>query len=445
MSIMSDNRSNDASPEGDIDEIAIDRKVWWHIIPFVVILYVICILDRVNIGYAALTMNADLGIDPAFFGFLSGIFFISYVIFEVPSNQFLVRTGARIWLTRIMISWGIITVLIAFVQTPVELAILRFLLGAAEAGFTPGIMLYLTFWFRKNRIAQALSVFFVAIPLAMVVASPVSTFILSHAAWSGLAAWRWLFVLEGVPAILFGGAILFYLQDSPKDASWLGGRERTWLASRLDESRVQKETPRSIPFRHLVATPGLLLLCASGFLVGLFLTSLLFWIPQIVNSSGLSRSFTDTGLLVMIPYALSAGVMYIWSRRSDRLSERRWHVAIPFTAAAIFLILLSVPHTSLAGFLLLSGAIAACYASYAPFFVLTLESFSPGLRASGVALVNTIASVGAFAGPVLLGLAGGTISSTGTIVLFFLLGIAIIACAIMLVRKDLVVKIRGRS
>ena len=438
---MSNDNCEGTLPGDDIDETVLDRKVWWHIIPFVVTLLVICILDRVNIGYAALTMNADLGIDPALFGFISGIFFISYVLFEVPSNQFLVRTGARIWLFRIMISWGIITVLIAFVQTPVQLAILRFLLGAAEAGFTPGIMLYLTFWFRKNRISQALSVFLIAIPLAMVIASPVSAFILSHAAWAGLSSWRWLFVLEGIPAIIFGAAILVYLQDSPKQASWLSGREQSWLVSRLEEAQVQNETPRAIPFRDLLATPGILLLCSCGFLVGLFLTSLLFWIPQIVNSSGLSRSFADTGLLVMIPYALSVGVMYLWACRSDRLGERRWHVAVSLTVAAIFLILLSVPHDALTGFILLSGAIAAAYAAYAPFFVLTLETFPPGLRASGVAMVNAIASIGSFAGPVLLGLAGGNIGNPGTIILFLLLGIAIIACAVMLVQSDLAARI----
>jgi len=434
MPDLSASPSGGTLPVRDIDEAAVDRKVWWRIIPFVVILLVICILDRVNIGYAALTMNADLGIDPVFFGFLSGIFFVSYVIFEVPSNQFLVRTGARIWLSRIMISWGVVTLLVAVVQTPVQLAILRFLLGAAEAGFTPGIMLYLTFWFRKNRISQALSVFFIAIPLAMVIASPVSAFILSHVAWAGLASWRWLFVLEGVPAIIFGGAILFWLQDSPDNASWLSGPERSWLTSRLDEARVQKETPCSIPFRQLVTTPGIVLLCSCSFLVGLFLTSLLFWIPQIVNSSGLSRSIMDTGYFVMIPYALSVGVMYLWSRRSDRLGERRWHVAVPLSVAAVFLILLAVPAGPLIGFMLLSGAIAASYAAYAPFFVLILESFPPGLRASGVALVNAIASVGSFAGPVLLGLTGGKTGNPGTTVLFLLLGIAIIACAVLLVR-----------
>jgi MFS transporter, ACS family, tartrate transporter len=435
--ITSGNDAFEKAPSGgDIDEKALDRKVWWRIIPFVVILFVISILDRVNVGYAALTMNADLGIDPAFFGFISGIFFVSYVIFEVPSNQLLVRTGARIWLTRIMVSWGIITVLIAFVQTPVQLAVLRFFLGAAEAGFSPGIMLYLTFWFGKNRISQALSVFFIAIPLAMVIASPVSAIILSHTAWAGLASWRWLFVLEGIPAIIFGGAILIYLQDSPQEATWLSGSERSRLSSRLDGERVQKETPQKIPLRQLVTTPGVGLLCLTSFLVGLFLTSLLFWMPQIVNASGLSRSLSETGLLVMVPYAISAGAMYLWSRHSDRLGERRWHVAVPLTMAAVFLILLSIPAPPLLGFILLSGAIAASYAAYAPFFVLVLESFSPGLRASGVALVNAIASVGSFAGPVLLGLAGGNIGNPGTVALFAVLGIAIIACAALLIRKD---------
>ena len=218
MPAPSDDGCEGTLPCGNIDETALDRKVWWYII-----LLVICILDRVNISYAARTMNADLGIDPAFFGFISGIFFISYVVFEVPSNQVLVRTGARIWLCRIMISWWIITILIALVQTPVQRTILRFLLGATEAGFTSGIMLYLTVWFRKNRISQALSVFFVAIPLAMVIASPVSSFIISHAAWADIASWRWLLVLEGVPAILFGLVLLWYLKNSPNNAAWLSG------------------------------------------------------------------------------------------------------------------------------------------------------------------------------------------------------------------------------
>jgi ACS family tartrate transporter-like MFS transporter len=276
----------------------------------------------------------------------------------------------------------------------------------------------------------------------MVIASPVSTFILSHATWAGLASWRWLFLLEGIPAIIFGALILACLQDSPKDAIWLNERERSWLLSRLDEARVKTDTPRAIPFRQLVTTPGVLLLCTSGFIVGLFLTSLLFWIPQIVSSSGLSGSLEETGFLVMVPYALSVIVMYLWSRRSDRMGERRWHIAIPFLSAAIFLVLLALPLTPLARILLLTGAIASCYAAYAPFFVLTMESFSPGVRASGVALVNAVASIGSFTGPVLLGLVGGNISSPGTAVLFLVLGIAITLCAVLLVRNNAGVRVK---
>lgn len=420
---------------GDTDDTALGRTIWWRLVPFLVILYVIAIIDRVNIGYAALTMNADLGIGPQAFGFISGIFFLSYVICEVPSNQFLVRTGSRIWLTRIMVCWGFITLLMAFVRTPAELAILRFLLGAAEAGLTPGIMLYLTFWFPKNRLSRAIAVFSIAIPLAMVIASPISTLILTHATWAGLAPWRWLFVIEGIPAIIFGALILVFLPDSPRDAAWLSGPQRARLMTELGVDRVKNETPRAIPFSQIGKTPGVLLFCISSFLVGLFLTSLLFWIPKIVDSSGLSGSLFQTGLLVMIPYALSAVAMYVWACHSDRSDERRWHIAGPFLAAAGFLVLLALPTGPLAGFLLLTGAITACHMTFAPFFALTLESFAPGTRPAGVAFVNAIASTGSFTGPVILGLAGGDLASPAISALFLLLGIAIGACAILIIRS----------
>jgi ACS family tartrate transporter-like MFS transporter len=414
---------------------AMDRKIWWRIIPFVVLLYVISILDRVNIGYAALTMNADLGIDPYAFGLISGIFFVSYVIFEVPSNQFLARTGARLWLFRIMVSWGIIAILMAVVQTPFQLGILRFLLGAAEAGFAPGLILYLSFWFRKEGISRALAVFFMAIPLTMVIASPLSTYILSSISWLGVAGWRWLFILEGVPAIILGCAILVVLPDLPDRAAWLSLEEKAWLAERLEGAQVSKESAGPVPFRQLVATPTVPLLCAGAFLVGLFLTGLLFWIPQIIQASGLSRSLTETGLLVMIPYGISAVGMYYWSRHSDRQGERVWHVVVPWIAAAVLLIVLSVPLAAGISYILLTGAIVACYACYAPFFVITVENFPPSLRASGTALVNTVASVGAFLGPVLFGLTGGKIGGSLSLFLFPALGLALIACAVFFIRK----------
>ena len=420
----------------DIDIPALDRKLWWRIIPFALVLYVISILDRVNIGYAALSMNADLGIDPFLFGLVSGIFFVSYVLFEVPSNQILARTGARIWLFRIMISWGIIAVLMAFVRTPLELCILRFLLGAAEASFAPGLILYLSFWFRKETLAKALCVFFMGIPLAMLIASPVSAFILSHVAWLGMAGWRWLFVLEGLPALVFGCAILVCLPELPETAAWLSARERSWLAAHLEGKRVHDQTPKKIPFRGLAAVSGMFLLCTASALVGMFLTGLLFWLPQIVRSSGLSGSIEQTGFLVMIPYGLSVVVMYAWSRHSDTTGERHIHVAIPFVFAAVFLVAFAFLHGSAGpAFVILSGAIAAGYAAYAPFFALTLDHFPPALRASGTALVNTIASAGSFFGPVIFGLAGGTLSGPLSVLLFFLLGIALFLCAVMLTKE----------
>ena len=215
-----------------------------------------------------------------------------------------------------MVSWGIITVMMSLARTPLELGILRFLLGAAEAGFSPGLILYLSFWFRKDGITKALAVFFTAIPLAMVIASPVSVFILSHASWMDIAGWRWLFVLEGLPAILFGFLILVVLPDLPEKAPWLTSDERAWLSSRLEGPQVCAGTEVSLPLRELAATPRVPLLCASSFLVGLFLTGLLFWMPQIIQNSGISRSFSDTALLVMLPYGISVLAMYLWSRHS---------------------------------------------------------------------------------------------------------------------------------
>jgi MFS transporter, ACS family, tartrate transporter len=428
---MDANDTSEIPTPGTIDVRALDRKIWWRIIPFAIILYVISILDRVNIGYAALTMNADLGIDPYLFGIISGIFFVSYIIFQVPSSQLLTKTGARIWLFLIMVSWGIITVLMSLAQTPLELGILRFLLGAAEAGFSPGLILYLSFWFRRDGLTKALAVFFTAIPLAMVIASPVSAIILSNASWMGLASWRWLFVLEGVPAILFGFLILIVLPDLPEKASWLTGDERTWLSARLEGPRVCAETRVSLPLRELAATPLVPLLCVSSFLVGLFLTGLLFWIPQIIQNSGMSRSFSDTALLVMLPYGISVIAMYGWSRHSDRQGERLRHVAVPAAIAAVFLVVLSISPGMVAGFFMLSGAIVACYMAYAPFSALTVETFPPALRACGIALVTTVASVGSILGPVLIGLGGGQMGGPLTAAL----GIALGGCALLLIRS----------
>jgi MFS family permease len=233
-----------------------------------------------------------------------------------------------------------------------------------------------------------------------------------------------------------------YLQDSPKTASWLKPEERAHLASHLDEEQVRADTKKVIPLKALIRTPGTFLLCASSFLVGLFLTAILFWMPQIASSSGLTGTIAGTSNLVVIPYAISASAMYLWSWNSDRTGEFARHVAAALGVAAIFLLLLPAIHSPGAGFIILSSAMAACYAGYAPFFALVMENFTPGLRASGVALVNAIASCGSAAGPMVLGLAGGRIDSPGSALLEILLGAGIAACAILMVRDEIAAAFR---
>ena len=233
------------------------RKVTWRLIPFLFVLYVIAYLDRVNFGYAALGMNSALGISVEVFGFLSGIFFIGYLLFEIPSNIILERIGARVWIARIMITWGIVEVVTAFATNATELAVLRFLLGVAEAGFFPGLILYLTGWFRKRDLAKAVALFMTALAVSNIVGAPISTWILDHVIWLGLAGWRWLFILEGIPAVLLGIAAWLYLTDRPGEAAWLSGNEKTWLETELgQEDRLRRQQGAMTGIRPVLVSAG---------------------------------------------------------------------------------------------------------------------------------------------------------------------------------------------
>lgn len=214
------------------------KKTMVRILPFILVLYIVAFLDRVNMGYAALEMNAELALSAEMFGLLSGFFYISYCLFEVPSNMILQKVGAKFWIARIMITWGIIVILTGFVQSAVHLYILRFLLGVAEAGFTPGIILYLTYWFRARERGKATAAFFVALPLAALVGAPLSTWIIDKIAWGGLSGWRWMFILEGLPAVMLGIIVLFYLTNRPAHAKWLTNEEKTWLEGELETERI---------------------------------------------------------------------------------------------------------------------------------------------------------------------------------------------------------------
>jgi ACS family tartrate transporter-like MFS transporter len=376
------------------------RKVAWRLIPFMGLLYFVAFLDRVNIGFAALTMNEDLGLSPRMFGFASGIFFIGYVLFEVPSNIIMERVGARLWIARIMISWGLLSAGTAFVTTPMSLYVLRFLLGVAEAGFFPGMILYLTYWFPATYRARILSAFMVALPISSVIGSPVSTAMLSLEA-RGLHGWQWMFLLEGIPAVLCGIAVLVFLRDGPAKAPWLTTQERTWLQNELTREQPHGTSSHSSIAALREPRVWFLGFIYFGMLVGLY--GFGFWLPQIVKGLGTLSNF-EVGLAAALPYAAAALTMYLWGRHSDRTGERTWHVALPAFVGALGLAASAQwgdsPMLSLAA---LSLSAMGVYAALPVFWTLPTSMLSGTAAAAGIALVNSIGNTGGFLGPTLVG------------------------------------------
>jgi D-galactonate transporter len=377
------------------------RKVAWRLVPFMGLLYLLAFLDRVNIGFAALTMNADLGLTPRMFGLASGIFFLGYVLFEVPSNVMLERFGARLWIARITISWGLLSAATAFVAAPMHLYVLRFLLGVAEAGFFPGMILYLTYWFPAPYRARILSAFMVALPVSSVIGGPLSTAILTVDT-AGLRGWQWMFLIEGVPAVLFGIAVLFVLRDRPSRAAWLAEDERQWLEEELESERSQHSAQQRRLMQAL-RNPRVwaLGLVYFGMVVGLYAFN--FWLPQMVQALG-RLSTSQVGLAVAVPYAIAAVVMMLWGRRSDRKADRTWHIAMPaFVAAAALGASAQLTDSPLLGAVMLSVGAICIYAALPVFWTLPTSMLAGSAAAAGIALINSIGNVGGFLGPTLVG------------------------------------------
>lgn len=375
------------------------RKVAWRLIPFMGLLYFVAFLDRVNIGFAALTMNADLGLTQSMFGLASGIFFIGYVLFEVPSNIIMERVGARLWIARIMLTWGLLSAGTAFVSSPNQLYVLRFLLGVAEAGFFPGMILYLTYWFPAAWRGRILGAFMVALPLSNVVGSPVSTSILSLQAY-GLDGWQWMFLLEGMPALLCGFAVLVFLRDGPKKAAWLTSEEREWLLGELARERSTLNAHSSLA---ALREPRVwfLGLVYFGMVTGLY--GFGFWLPQIVKGFG-DLSNLEVGFVSAIPYAVGALTMYLWGRHSDRTGERTWHVALPtFVGAAGLLLSAYWGGTPVLALAALCLTAMGCYPALPVYWTLPTSMLAGSAAAAGIALANSIGNTGGFIGPALVG------------------------------------------
>ncbi|MEW6768357.1 MAG: MFS transporter [Pseudomonadota bacterium] len=377
------------------------RKVALRIVPFVMLLYFIAYIDRVNIGFAALTMNKDLGLSPAVFGFGAGIFFWGYFLFEVPSNIILEKVGARLWIARVMITWGLISGAMAFIWDTNSFYVARFLLGAAEAGFFPGIILYLSYWFPARRRAAMTSLFMAAVPISVIIGSPLSSALLELHGLAGLKGWQWMFLLEAMPAVIFGFVVLFYMTDKPEDAKWLAADERDWLVKTMNAERAGLSSVSHVSIWRGLADIRVLALALVYFGTSAGLYTLGIWAPQIIKGFGLSN--LEVGFLNAVPPTIAVIAMYLWSWHSDAQNERTWHVVIMCLIAAAGLCLAGVSTTVVAVVAALSLVNIGISAAKPPLWSMpTLFLVGPA-AATGIATINSIGNLGGFVGPAMIG------------------------------------------
>ena len=401
-----------APPKSSITSASVEqrtmRKVYMRLLPFTFALYLICYLDRANIGFAALTMNRDLGFSSYIYGLGAGAFFWGYFILEVPSNLILERVGARRWIARIMISWGIVSGCFAFVEGPVSFFTLRFLLGLAEAGFFPGMILYFTYWFPPYHRARVIAGFMAAIPVAIGLGAPVSTALLGLNGVFGLAGWKWLFLAEALPAVLLGISVLFYLTDRPEVATWLAPDERQWLSAVMVEERRRVQTEshvsvwRSLIDRRVLAL-GLIHFAQAGVSV-----SMAVFVAQMIKQLGLTNM--QTGWVTSIPFICGTVGILVWGHISDRMNERKWNLTwscVCMTVGLAAAAALQGSYWSVAG---LSVAMVGLYAGNAHLFPIPSMFLTGAAAASGIAWVN---SLGILAGGITSPVIGWLKDSTG--------------------------------
>ncbi len=361
------------------------------------------LLDRFNIGFAALTMNKELAISSQQFGLLFGIFFFGYFLFEIPSNLLLHKIGARIWIARLLITWGAVAALTGFVHSVHQLYLVRFLLGLAEAGYFPGMALYLTYWFPKREQARALALLIAASPVSAILGAPVSGLILDHVHWLGVSSWRWLLILEGIPAIILGFLTYLLLPSRPQEAKFLTAEEKDWIQSELGREERQKLEQHQYSVFQALASGRVwhLALVYFGMMIGNY--ALQSWTPQLVKSLSSLYSNSMIGLLVTIPNLVGLAAMIIVSRSSDRKLERRYHVAISAFAAAGALVMLGATRSPFYSVTLLSFLAAGVYSHFSPFWALPGEFLTGYSAAAGIALINSVGNLGGFAGPYMIG------------------------------------------
>jgi MFS transporter, ACS family, tartrate transporter len=393
--------ANSDSPVPSVLQVRTMRRVALRIVPFLMVCYFVSFLDRVNVGFAALQMVKDLHMSPTVFGFGSGVFFVSYFLCEVPSNLILQKVGARLWIARIMITWGVLAAGMALVTGPQSFYVMRLLLGAAEAGFFPGVILYLTYWFPAEYRARVVGWFTVAIPVSSFLGSPISAALLGANGWLGLRGWQWMFIMEGAPAILLGFACLALLNDRPSDAKWLDTEQRGWLLGKLQGESGGTRSVGQISVWRVLCNKHVLAL--SVVLAGSTAISsgLQIWQPQIIKSYGLTNM--QTGLLNSIPFALASVIMVWWGKRSDQTGERIWHTALPLLLTAVSLASALVFHSLFSIIIILCFAVIGIYAGKGPVWAVSTELLSVGTAAAGLAQMNAISNLAGFGTTYLLG------------------------------------------
>ena len=381
-------------------EEAVVRRLTWRLVPFLFLLYIVAYLDRINVGFAALQMQQQLAFTDAVYGLVAGMFFAGYFCFQVPSNLVLQRVGARRWIASLMMVWGVISAAMVFVSGPRSFYILRFLLGAAEAGFFPGVIFYLKNWFPVRARARTVARFMTAAPLSGVVGGPVSGALLGLHLTAGLAGWQWMFLLEGIPAVLLGGVVLVYLVDCPEEAAWLSGAEREWLLATL---RLEEQVPAVSGTFSALKMGRIWMLALVYFGLNTVSYGVSLWLPKLIKSLSGVSNFT-VGLMSAIPYVAAALAMVAVGLHSDRSGERRWHTAVPAFAGALALSAAAYSTSVGPAILLISVAVLGVFSMMGPFWAMPSSLLSGTAAAAGIAFINSLGNLGGFVGPYVIGL-----------------------------------------
>ena len=396
-------------------------KLRWRIVPYIMLLYVVSMMDRLCISFGALQMNKELGISASAFGMIAGIFFISYFFCEVPSNVIMHKVGARIWITRILVSWGIVTIFTGFSDTVTHLAIWRFLLGVAEAGFYPCMILYLTLWFPTRHLGRTISLFMCGMAISNIVTGPLSTWIMDNVTWYGMSGWRWMFIIEGIPAVLLGITTFFVLTDRPEQAKFLTPAEKEWLMAELSREHEVKKQKMQVSkwavFRQkrvwYISFPYLCYIIA--------LYGLGMWIPQILRALSQMLTNFQIGLISTLPYIVGVIAMVLIARHSDKTLERRYHVGLPILFSFFGLIALTLTQDLWLAMLFICISTAGIYSFVGTFWTLPSSFLSEGTAAVGIGIINSVGNLGGFFGPYAVGFLKDATGSTSA-------GMYVLAC-----------------